>query len=129
MNYMTTVIKYTKPSNQFIEDIIVTMLEGGSNYWISYVDATPPKQKGVPTSIWVANIVNRGGIVYVYPTECNNKKYALTKPKLLSGIQKFVENHPKRVSKDGSKLDGGSFDANDADCILQYSIFGKVVFG
>lgn len=124
----TKTTKYKKPDNAFIEDVIVTMLEGGSNYWIDHVKAGQQRTKGVPVSVWVANIVNKGGTVYIFP-QGENKGYGLTKPRLIAGIQRWVEKHPRQVSIIDGEIDAGQIDAGDADAILQYALFGKLVYG
>ena len=117
---------YKLPEN-FYEDILVTALEGGSNYWIDYIKAAnPPKPREMATSIWVSYRLNDGKTVFI---NADGVQYGLTKPKLTKGIKLWVKNHPKQVHLVDGELDAGSIDAGDADAILQYALFGELVYG
>ena len=48
----------------FFEDIIVTALEGGSNYWIDHITINHPegqKPRDAPNSVWAGDALNKGG--------------------------------------------------------------------
>jgi hypothetical protein len=119
-------------TEQFFEDIICTMFEGGSNYWIDHVKADQSRTKGIPTSTWVSNLVNGGETVFVFPQE-DDKGYPLTKEKLIVGLQTWMTAHPGKVPmtvEDGeTTIDAGNLDGDDADAILQYALFGELVYG
>jgi len=169
--------------DEFFEGIICTMIEGGSNYWVKYVDVLNPdgteakawpreKDYGcthegprpllclpsekckllptpsgdgtivcrflvetarkIPLSRWVANVINAGGTVTVTEDEeSDNEVHNLTKADLIRGIEMWVKNHrPSFTREDGIlTIDGGDIDGDDADSILQYAIFGKLVYG
>ena len=61
---------------------------------------------------------------YDWVCECleEDEKYELTLEKLLNGIKLNTENRP-----DDCDIDDG--DANTMDCIIQYGLFGDIIFG
>ena len=124
-----------KIDDQFFEDIIVTALEGGSNYWIGHVIIKHPdenKPKDTPNSIWAADALNKGGVVKFYPDD-EEKSYSLTKESLIYGLKHWINNNPSGFElynkDDYNNIDAGDIDADDADAILQYALFGEVVYG
>lgn len=127
---MVTVQVPVELDDQFFEDLLVTIIEGGSNYWVDHITINHPdgdKPKGVPGSVWAASAINKGGSITVFvqhegdpfdfPPEIVNKKM------LVSGVQQWI-NTSKTPSE---ALE--NYDADDADAILQYARFGKLVFG
>jgi hypothetical protein len=116
--------------NQFFEDIVVTMLEGGSNYWVDHITINHPegeKPKGVPVAIWAASAINKGGYITIFVQHEGDAHDLppgnINKEILVSGVQQWINNHkipPEAIE---------NYDADDADAILQYARFGKLVFG
>ena len=121
--------------NQFFEDILVTALEGGSNYWIGYININHPrgaKPRDIPTSMWAAQAINEGKSVDFHLE--GDEKETLTKGALVNGVSIWATNHPTNMTivDDGNghmTIDTANIDASDADAILQYALFGKVVYG
>ncbi|MFJ7982305.1 hypothetical protein ACIQ1D_18765 [Lysinibacillus xylanilyticus] len=107
-----------------VETIIVNALEGGSTYWcgLEYTSATSMKPKGIPHSTWVTQMLLDGIEVMFYDIENEYDKFGLTLEKLCEGIKLNKINRPFDAD-----LENG--DADTADCILQFALFGKVVFG
>ena len=117
---------YKEPDNEFYEDVLVTALEGGSNYWIDHMQIGVSRPRGIPNSIWVSDAVNAGKTVLIF---ADGAGYGLTKAKLVEGLSLWVKNHPKSVLIVDGEIDAGQIDAGDADAILQYALFGKLVYG
>jgi hypothetical protein len=122
----------------FFEDIICTMLEGGSNYWIGHIMINHPgglKPKDIPPSMWAANALNNGGTVifYIPNEEDESDKITLVKNMLVEGLTKWAENYQNHVSivteRGKCTIDAGDIDADQADIILQYALFNDVIFG
>jgi hypothetical protein len=111
-----------------IHNIMVNALEGGSNYWIGLDSVNHPflssKPKGLPTSVYVADCLLVGGSVEFYDIEePDDEHFTLTLQKLRDGIKIYMDKgHTIEYFKDQK-------DAGDDDCILQYSLFGKLVYG
>jgi hypothetical protein len=122
--------------DEFFNDIICTMLEGGSNYWIGRITIQHPdgvKPKGIPNSEWASSALNKGGSVIFVSNDCDPETVELTKDKLISGIKTFVfyKSHAGIITSDVGKctLDAGNIDAEYADMILQYALFDEIVYG
>jgi hypothetical protein len=109
-----------------IETIIVNGLEGGIGYWaqldntgISWV--TKPKDE--PISTWATKNILEGGCICLLDSEGDEQGiWVLTLDKLIQG---YKLNYEKR-SWDNDIENG---DATTADCIIQYALFGTVVYG
>jgi hypothetical protein len=122
--------------DQLLEDVLVTAFEGGSNYWIKDVIGYNPinvrRQDDTPYSIWLSEAINNGGHIKIYPDD-EDKSYVLSKEKFVFGLKLWIVTHPDSytlVTENGKHtIDAGDIDADDADAILQYALFGKVVYG
>ena len=111
---------------QFFEDILVTALEGGSNYWIERVQINHPcgaKPKDVPSSIWASQALINGGSV-IFKTD-DNETETLTLGAFQNGVLVWADKHPNTVASAifvecgmAPTLDPSNLDANDADAIL-----------
>ncbi|OME54030.1 hypothetical protein BSK59_15730 [Paenibacillus odorifer] len=122
----TAVIK--KPiTEEDVETIIVTSFEGGSNYWMGLDvqnEDMQAKPKGEPWSTWSAKLLIDGKSIKLYDIEDeeDDSQWILTLEKLIKGYQLNCENRPHDCD-----LDQG--DATTSDCIVQFSLFGQVVYG
>lgn len=108
-----------------IESVIVGAFEGGSNYWVG-LDNTKPefkdKPKDEPLSTWVTKLLIDGKTVYLFDREMPSDKFELTLQKVINGLALNALKRPKDCD-----LEQG--DAITYDCILQFALFGKIVFG
>ena len=68
----------------------------------------------------LAEILESGGKLTVYDRE-DDKDHELTMEKLLNGWKKYVEDY--------NAYDFDKYDGISADCIMQYAIFGEVIYG
>lgn len=59
--------------------------------------------------------------------EDEDEKYYLTYDRLLKGVEKFIESgrcyNINEIFKEGNE------DSKDMDCIVQYALFDKIIFG
>ena len=81
------------------------------------------EQNGIPeyTDVLLAIMqVESGGKLTVYDRE-DDKDHELTLEKLLNGWKKYAEDH--------NADDFDEYDGISADCIMQYAIFGDVIYG
>ena len=114
--------------DQFLEDIIVTALEGGSNYWIDYIKGFKnEKPKDIPTSIWVFNELKNGKMITICME--NDQRVFLTMRKLQYGVKKYFSDTSNLIDGLTLTLDAGDYDANMADCVLQYAVFNELIYG
>lgn len=109
-----------------IDDIMVAALEGGINYWCCEAEVVEEKRCGD----WGHEQIARGGVLILHDAESSDK-WELTLEKFLNGVKLWVENGDDRyhaVQKDGT-VDCCNVDSEMADLIIQYALFGEVVFG
>lgn len=107
-----------KASDQLAKDILSVAAEGGINYWADSMKGTQ-----FPTKI--------------HDSE-EDKWYDLTREKFDTGLALFLQKgQPSSGSSRFSANMLGSeeseeeidFDAGDADAIIQYALFGDVIYG
>lgn len=108
-----------------IENIVVTGFEGGIGYW-SVIDNTgfywDSKPNDEPVSTWATKILLDGGSVKLLDVDDESEKWLLTLDKLIEGFRLNYINRPH-----DNDIEEG--DATTADCIIQYALFGEVVYG
>ena len=108
-----------------IDDIMSTALEGGINYWCNEARA-----KGKLLGEYISEQISRGGTLLLRETE-ENKVHELTCEKLLKGIEQAIEEdyYTQYEWWNCNGLDTGSIDAAVADIIIQLALFGTEVYG
>lgn len=116
-----------------IDDIMVSALEGGITYWANR--AKVPEEKRVAE--WGHEQIARDGELHIHVVEPfdqdDTEWYILTKEKFMEGLKRWLEvpgteliplPHGERLGVDTSQIDGAA-----ADEIIQYALFGEVVYG
>lgn len=121
-------------SDEDIDDIMATALEGGVNYWCDEV-----KVDGEYLGEYASEQISRGGELHFLlnePFDNNDTKcYTLDKTKFLHGIKSFLSNHYnpcyclEHIDIGKSAIVVEVIDANAADEIIQYALFNELVFG
>lgn len=108
-----------------VENIMVTAIEGGIGYWACLHNDKPEwkdKPKTEPSSMWATKLLIEGKEVIFTDTEEEEGEWVLTLEKLIKGYQLNCVERPFDCD-----LEQG--DATTADCIVQYALFDKVVYG
>lgn len=108
-----------------IESIMVGGIEGGINYWAGLNNVGEyweVKPKTEPSSMWAVKLLLEGKVVEFYDREDENEIWKLSLKDLIKGYSQNAKERPH----DSSLEDG---DATTCDCIIQYALFGKLVFG
>lgn len=111
-------IKYTQEN---IDDIMSMALEGGITYWCNQAKV---KEKYLGT--YASEQISRGGTLHLYDEE-DDSEYELTLEKFITGLLLFLQENPSFITN--SDLDVCQMDAADADIIIQYALFGEIVYG
>lgn len=108
-----------------IDDIMVAALEGGITYWCS--EASP--ECGELLKEYPSEQISRGGALLLYDFE-EEAYRRLDLEKFLKGFKLWVENGGDEYGaiEDG-KVDCCNIDADCADAIIQYALFGEVIYG
>jgi hypothetical protein len=117
-------------TQQDIDDIMVSAFEGGINYWCRRVVV-----QGDYLGKYASEQISRGGKLAIWldePFEDDKTCYVLDRDKFLAGFKLWIESDGDSYDaidhSDGS-VDCGQIDAVCADEIIQYALFGEVVFG
>lgn len=132
-------IKYTTEKILTVEDleeIMTTAIEGGIGYWAcldntacDWLEARKQLREEGKELFWgtVATrvLLNGGAIVFEDAEGEDNECWMLT----LEGFRRGCELYEKERGSLTKALEDGSFDADDADCLIQYGCFGQVIFG
>jgi hypothetical protein len=110
-----------------IDGIMVSALEGGINYWCRKVDVD-----GKYLGEYASEQIGRVGTLILHDME-EDRNELLTKEKLLQGIRMYAEL-PKHgdifeVIDHELHIDCGMVDAEVADAIVQYAIFSEIFYG
>ena len=124
-NYNIEINKKYIVTPQDIDDIMVTALEGGINYWCRKAEVV-----GEYLGEYASDQISRGGSLILYDAESSDH-WELNLEKLLNGIQKAIEDNwfsDYDWYVDG-ELDCCQIDAEVADTIVQLALFDDVVFG
>lgn len=112
-----------------IDDIMVCALEGGITYWADEAEVVG-KYLGECASEQIA----RGGIlrIRVIDEDEDSEFQVLDLEKLTNGVRLLIENGDDKYGAFRSwsqPNDMRNVDAEIADWIIQYALFGEVVFG
>ena len=104
---------------------MVAALEGGINYWAGEAEVIEEKR----VADWGHEQIARGGVLVIHDIEDPDEKWELTLEKFLNGFKLWVENGGGEYGaiEDG-KVDCCNIDAGCADEIIQYALFGELMF-
>jgi hypothetical protein len=124
------ILQTFKVTNEEISDIIDTALYGGINYWCAFVEPLR-YDNGLPVGIkeedwkkikFLSEIVGYGGTLIFKDIE-SSETWNLSVEQFLEGLKQYCQQHNKTLE---SLLE--NYDAVDADCIIQYALFGNIEF-
>jgi hypothetical protein len=114
-------------ADQDIIDVLVTALEGGSNYWYNLPDVTMARKhyKNV-TSLAVSEkvikaVLEHNEIIPVYDVEDEDNHLGdISQANIKRGLQLFM---------DDDRAWTPDMDAEQADVFFQYVVMGELVYG
>ena len=118
-------------TDEDIDDIMASALEGGINYWCGEAEVIGERlgEEG-----WAHEQIARGGTLRLHDVESDDC-FDLYKENFLTGLKKYLEHEGLKQGlvydeyKEGPELDCSMIDAVAADLIIQYALFGEVVYG
>lgn len=105
-----------------LDDLMCTALEGGICYWCGRAEVV-----GEMLGDYAHEQISRGGSLILYDAESSDK-WGLTLEKFLCGLGLYL-GEAMSAAFEGEDIDSSDFDADAVDCIVQYALFGKLVFG
>jgi hypothetical protein len=108
-----------------VESVIVGGFEGGIGHWASLTrdEHWNDKPQDEPASTWATKLILEGKDVLLYETADDD---STTRKLNLSNLIKGIEINSRERPHD-SDLEMG--DAITYDCIIQYALFGELVYG
>ena len=128
-------------TQELLDAILVTAFEGGINYWCSGAQQNNEEAifgRDFNDSNFAFYVDQKHRFCYeLYDTDSgdsfhNNVKgigYTdLTIESLVKGIRKYIY-HQNSMNEPINILAEGTWDVNDADMIVQFAVFGELVFG
>jgi len=109
---------------QFLADILIGAIEGGTGYWASvsrYKHDCPPGETHAT----------------IHDLEDDEKPYEVTPRVVAHGLQVILEpdssinNQLRAIIREANATNdaGGQFDSECADVVVQAGLFGKVIYG
>lgn len=109
-------------SQQDIDDIMGSALDSGICYWCRRAEVV-----GKYLGKYASDQISRGGALILHDAE-STQTWELTLEKFLDGVKLYFEQGC-HVQVENNAIDTCGIDASDADCIIQFAVFGEVVFG
>lgn len=118
-----------RPTGQDVDDIMVSALEGGICYWCDRVTV-----EGQYLGKYASEQISRGGKLKIHVDEpfdeANTEWYELDMEKFAQGFRLWLENGGDRYGAvSNGEVDTCEIDGEMADLIIQYALFGEVVYG
>ena len=111
-----------KITEEDIDDIMVNALGGGITYWCDSCEVI-----GEYLGEYASDQISRGGKLRLYDIE-EGDVYTLTLDKFLNGVRLwYVNGGSTRCTN--MRIDVLEMDGCDADAIVQYALFGEIVYG
>lgn len=112
-------------TQQDIDDIMTTALEGGITDWCWKAEVI-----GGYLGEFASEQISRGGTLKLYDSE-SGEKYLLDKEKLLNGIKKAIADdiYPDYEWRNNGRLDCCQIDADVANAIVQLALFEDIIYG
>lgn len=120
-----------------LEDILTTAIEGGISYWAVLCNDTPEWEKAEKqlkasgVELFYGNVASKvllnGDAIKFEDAEGeeDDSDWTLDMEKFKKGCALYE----KERGSLSANLENGSFDAVEADCLIQMSLFNEVVFG
>lgn len=109
-------------TNQMIDDILCAAFEGGINYWCGNVMVLGDWPEGAK---YASECPSRGGqLALPEQDDYETTWHPLDRGRIEAGIRKAAIESNQSVEEFYENHDAG-----DADCAVQYALFGEVVYG
>lgn len=122
--YELSIGRTVRLTKENIDDIMCSALDS-IGYWCRKAEVV-----GEYLGEYASEQIARGGTLILHDAESDDK-WALTIHDLLKGVKLWLQNGDDQyhaLQKDGT-VDCCEIDGEMADLIIQYALFGEVVFG
>jgi hypothetical protein len=115
-------------SEEQMGNLLVCAFEGGINYWCGKVEITAYPEKTKPeddfSNLLASDVVPKGGTIAIWDAEDEDEVNWLTRDKMLTGISMTMDWGNFATVED--LMD--NHDAETADVMVQYALFGDIIF-
>jgi len=108
-------------TDEDIDNVLSCAFEGGINYWCTTMVRVPEWPEG---NGYASDVVSKNKPVEIY-VEDEEKWEVLNLEKFLKGLVKFLQFREVGLNY----ITYGYYDAGDADLIVQFALFDKIVYG
>ena len=119
-----------RATDEMIENILCSAFEGGITYWADNVSCKDnddmKKVKGWKYE-YLTKTKKKDAVMYIHDAE-TEEKHPITKKSIIDALQKMDTPEYKYTKALGRILDE-TYDADDADIVVQTACFGEVVYG
>lgn len=116
-------------NNQIRQDLLVTALEGGSNYWYYLPDLSMTEKYQSPelsTSEVIWKAVTKKRVIPVHDAENEEEKLGeLSMEQIKIGEELMKKNAPEHWMNANDE----NWDAETADVWFQFVVMGELIFG
>ena len=119
-----TITQPVKVTEHNVEDIVVTAIEGGINYWCEGIQFAETRPAEESASTWAAMQLIKENAVKIRDED---GEHDLTITKLIDGLLKFSQKVRCFDVYEG-EIDPSNFDAADADAVIQYALFCELKY-
>ena len=110
-------------SNEDIDCIMALALSDGITDWCSQAKVVG----GVRLGEYNSDQISRGGALQLYDAEGFERPWVLDRDKFIAGFAKFL-GRGGAPCVEGDRIDVCMLDSDSADVIIQYALFGELVF-
>ena len=116
-------------SDELIEHVLCCAFEGGITYWannISCEDNKDMKKVGGWKHEYLTKTKKKDAVMYIHDLE-SEEKYPITKKSIIDALQKMDNFNNYRQALD--RILNETYDADDADIMVQIACFKEVIYG
>ena len=116
-------------SDELIERVLCCAFEGGITYWannISCEDNKDMKKVGGWKHEYLTKTKKKDAVIYIHDSE-SEEKYPITKKSIIDALQKMDTFNNYRQALD--RILNETYDADDADIMVQIACFKEVIYG
>lgn len=114
-------------TQEFVEDVMTTVMCGGSNYWIDTWTILPLNRDDLEIeNLTCGQALASGRSIVILDNEKYNN-HLICLEDFINGYKKYAIN----AVKSGLEYctDASDIDAEIADMIFQYAVFGAIIYG
>ena len=130
MTDMNIINRRLEISDELIENVLAEAFMGGIVYWadnISCEDREDMLKVGGWKHEYLTKTKKKNAVMYIHDGE-TEKKHAITKKSIIDALQK-MDNPKYKHTRALKEIIAETYDAGDADCVLQMACFGEVIYG